>query len=259
MKNIEELLAELAGGADMVILNPSTKQRLEDSGVRIPEAQEISLEEAVDLLFSEKRKKAALEAARKIPAPPDIPIPSVQSLYGEIRAAATLGLFGAAITLSGILVEYMLKYAAYKVEMGGFVKYDPEKWDEFEELDFSDAIGRANRNRLLTKEARKLLHEFRERFRNPYNHYNIKKITSNYYAKDVSVLNTVTNEIEVKDVKAIDSPIFQAQVKPIADADNIFDVLNFANSVVVYLWNKIQHLQSVADTEEPVEASPDAP
>jgi len=183
-----------------------------------------------------------LEVASKLPSPPDIPVSSVQSLYDEIIDAAILGLYGAAITLSGILVEYMLKYAAYKVEVGGFARYDAEKWDEFEKLDFSDAIGRANKNRLLTKEARKSLNEFRERYRNPYNHYNIKKITSPYYAKDLPILNTNTGEVEIQDVAAEDNPIIQAQVKPFADADNIFDVLAFADSVVKYLWNKISHL-----------------
>jgi hypothetical protein len=178
MKSLEELVSELAASADTAILNPVTKQRLKDRGIHLPQPPKLSLEEVIDLLFSEKRKLRALETARKLPETPEIPVPSVQSLYDEIREAAILGLYGAAITLSGILVEYMLKYAAYKVEMGGLVKYDAKKWDEFEMLDFSDAIGRANRNKLLTKEARKSLNLFRDRYRNPSNHYNIKKITS---------------------------------------------------------------------------------
>ena len=54
-----------------------------------------------------------------------------------------------AITLSGNLIEFTLKHAAFVKEAGGYQNYDPDKWDQFEKIDFSDSIGRAKRAGLL--------------------------------------------------------------------------------------------------------------
>src|SRR5258708_1755249 len=131
MKTLEDRLRDLAAGADSVFLNPITVDRLRNQGIDIPEPRRLSPEESVDLLFSNQRKEHALSVLKQLPDRFDIPVSSIQSLYLEIRAAIVLGLYGAAITLSGILVEYALKYASYKVEIGGFARFDGAKWDEF--------------------------------------------------------------------------------------------------------------------------------
>lgn len=245
MNSLENRLRELAASADSVFLSPTTLRRLREQGIDIPEPRRLSPEESVNVLFSDERKEHALQMLRQLPDRPDIPVSSIQTLYSEIRAAIVLGSYGGAITLSGILVEYALKYAAYKVEMGGFAKYDAAKWNEFEKLDFGRAITRADKNRLLTKDARELLHDLRVRFRNPYNHYNIRKITSNYYQEAFTSLDIRENQVEVRDVAAKDNPIVQAAAKPLADADNVLPVYASADSVVKYLWNKIKDLPTL--------------
>jgi len=250
MKNLEEMLSVLGASADSISLSPTTIKRLKEQGIEIPKPERLTPEQIVNELFSQERKERTLQMYTRIPDLPDIPVASIQSLYTEIRAAIILGLHGAAITLCGILIEYVLKYSAYKIEMGGFVKYDAETWDEFEELDFAKAIGRANKNRLLTKEARKSLNDFRVRFRNPYNHYNIRKITANYYHEDLTILNTKTNEVEVRSVAAKDDPVLQAIVKPVADADSVLEVYVYADSIVRYLWTKIRDLPNALLSDE---------
>ena len=64
------------------------------------------------------------------------------------------------------------------------------------------------------------------------------------------ILNTKTKEVEIRDVAAKDNPIVQAQVKPFADADNVFEVFLYTDSVVRYLWGKINHLQKLNDSDE---------
>ena len=245
MKTLEERVRELAAGADSVFLNPATVTKLKEQGIDLPEPRRLSAEESVNVLFSDQRKAHALQMLKQLPERPDLPVSSIQSLYLEIRAAIVLGLYGAAITLSGILVEYSLKYAAYKIEMGGFAKYDPDKWDEFERMALAAAITRADKNQLLTEEAKDLLHDFRQRFRNPYNHYNIRKITSNYYQENSTSLDTKENEVEIRDVAAKDNPILQAAAKPLADADNVILVYTYADSVVRYLWDRIKDLPTL--------------
>jgi hypothetical protein len=243
--NLEEILSELAENAETATLSPTTIARLKERGIYIPTPPKRSLEESINLLFGKERKERALEVARNLPVLPDIPVPSIQLLYNEIRESIILGLNGAAITLSGVLVEYVLKYATYKVEMGEFAKYDPDKADEFERVTLGPAIDRAAKAGLLETRHVDQLRHFKDTCRNPYNHYNIKKITANYYVENVAILNTNTGEVETKNIAAKDDPVIQAQIKPHVDSDNVLDIFAFADSVVRVIWNKISNLQKV--------------
>ncbi len=239
MKDVAEILSELASQGFDGILSPTTEERLEKRGIQLPRPPKLTLEQSIDLIFSEARKQKALAIARTLPQPPDIPVPSIQSLYNEIREAIILGLNGAAITLCGILVEHALKYATYKVEIGDFAKYDSAKADEFERFALASAIDRAAKAGLLTPDDTHKLRRFKDTYRNPYNHYNLKKITSNYYIEGVRVLNANTGDVEVRDIAAKDDPVIQAQVKPLADADKVIEVFAFADSVVKAMWFRL--------------------
>jgi hypothetical protein len=246
MEDIQKLIKDLEAEGGRAIANPKTMQELRELGIDIPDgSQIIPWNEYLDSVFSEDNKKKAKERLQRLPELPNIPVPAVTSIYKEILKNIALGLNGTAITLSCVLVEYMLKFSAYKVEMGGFKRYDSAKLDEFEKLEFGDAVGRATKNGLLSKQEKKELHEFRDKIRNPYLHYNLKKITSKIYIKGLKTLNTKTGEVEIKDVRAEDDPVIQAQAKPFADENQINEVFSFANKIVHSLWAKIEHLQYV--------------
>jgi hypothetical protein len=237
MKDIKTLLNELVKDGGEIVSNPAVI-RLKKQRVPTNEPAQPSLDESLELLFR-GRKEKAIEIAERLPAPPATSSAAIESLYNEIRECSIFGLNGAAITLSAILVELMLKFASYKVEMGGFARYDAEKWHEFEKLDFSKAISRARRNQLSTKKHRNLLHEFRERYRNPYNRYNIKKITALVIAEDVTRVNPEPLEVEQLDIEAKGDPIIQAHAKSIVDAQEVLSVVEFADNVVKLLFAKL--------------------
>lgn len=242
MNRLEELLSELAENAEAT-LSPVTEEGLKGRGIHIPKPPKRTLEESINLIFSDKRKEKALDIVKKLPDPPEVPVPSIQSLYNEIWEAIILGLNGAAITLSGVLVEHVLKYATYKVEIGGFAKNDPAKDDEFERFTLGPAIDRAVKAGLLEPGHVDKLRFFKDTYRNPYNHYNLKKITANYYVEGVSIVNIKTGEVETRDIAAKDDQVIRSQIKPYVDADTVLDVFTFADSVVKLLWNKISPLQ----------------
>lgn len=247
MKDVEEILIGLTSQGFEGILSPTTEERLGGRGIHIPKPPKLTLEQSIDLIFSEARKERALAIAKTLPQPPIIPVPSIKSLYNEIREAIILGLNGGAITLCGILVEHVLKYATYTVEIGGFAKYDSAKADEFERFTLGPAIDRAAKAGLLTPDDIDKLRYFKDNYRNPYNHYNLKKITSNYYIEDVHVLDTNSGDVEVRNIAAKDDPIIQAQAKPRADADKVLEVFVFADSVVKALWIKLNELLAKAE------------
>jgi hypothetical protein len=49
-------------------------------------------------------------------------------------------------------------------------------------------------------------------------------------------------------MEAKDSPVIQAQIKPYVDSASVFEVFAFADSVVKYLWNKINIPEKESDS-----------
>lgn len=224
--------------------NRRAYQKIRDWGIEIADGSRIvPWEEFVEKLFSDDQKEKALQRARQLPELPDIPLPSVIGMYREIIRGIILGTNGAAITLSSILVEYMLKFATYKVEMGGFQKHDSSKWDEFEKTTFHPAIERAEKNGLLSAERKQSLIDFKNKTRNPYLHYNIKKITEGVVLRNVTRLNINTGETDVLDLYTETDPTIQPGAKRFVDEDKVLAIFTYANDFVKEMWSKISHLE----------------
>jgi hypothetical protein len=233
-EKIRKKLDELAMESDSIIANPDDIEKLKDQGLPIRVVPSKTIPE----LFQE-RLNSAVDIAKYLPTLPERLPPAIKSLYQEIRECIFFGLNGAAITLSGNLIEFTLKHATYVKEVGGYQKYDSTKWDEFETIEFGTAINRAKRAGLLPSKMAKQLQSFREDIRNPYSHYNIKKITQDVIAGKVKRINLISGEIEEMDIPAKDSPMIQAQVKPWVDQQRVLDVFHFADMIVKFLILKL--------------------
>lgn len=230
--------------------NPNIADKLAALGVDTSHGSRIiPWEDFIEKVFSESQKKSALERVKAIPEIPDLPLPVVVGIYREILRCITLGMNGAAITLSSILVEYMLKYASFTTEAGGFQKYDAIKWDKYEEnITFHTAIESAHRNGLLTKNRRDSLMNFKKLIRNPYLHYNIKKITAGMIKKNVPRINLETETQETVDLLADANPIIWADAKAFADEKEVIHVFTYANEFVKEMWRKLSKLGRAPDT-----------
>jgi len=226
---------ELAGDSDTIIINPETLEELKRSGVPFDTVPAPTIEQ----LF-EQRKQNAFLRIQQLPSLPQGLPPAVQALYQEIRECIFFGLNGVAITMSAILIEFVLKHTTYIKEAGGYQVADPQDWDRFENMELASAINRAKRAGVLDAKMEKRLDSFRKTIRNPYSHYNIKKITQGVVARKVKQVNTKTGEVTEVDLEAKDHPMVQAQVKPWMDEHNLVAVFNFADEVVKYLLRQIQ-------------------
>ena len=234
MNDLKKILDRLAEGSDKIIANPETIEKLRSQGLPIKDVPSPTISELFD-----QRKEHALQIAVHLPSLPEEVSPTIQTLYQEIRECIFFGCNGAAITLSGILIEFMLKRVTYAKESGGYQKYDPKTWDEFEDMDLSSATNRAKRAGILDSRMAKRINAFRKQIRNPYSHYNIQKISEHVIAEKVKVLNTETGEHEERDLAARDNPFIQTVVKPIVDKYHVLNVFHFADEVVKYLSVKI--------------------
>lgn len=234
-KDIEKIMEGLAKGSDRIIVNPETLEDLKSQGIPF----DIVPSQTIGELF-DQRKEKAYSKAHHLPSLPEGLPPAIRALYQEIRDCIFFGLNGAVITMSSILIEYVIKHTTFIKESGGYKDADPQKWDEFEDMELATAINRAKRAGLLDSKMAERLHSFRVTIRNPYNHYNIKKITKNIVANKVKRLDVKTGEVKEIDIEAQDNPMIQAQAKPFMDEHHVFPVFNFADEVVKYLLPKIK-------------------
>jgi hypothetical protein len=74
---------------------------------------------------------------------------------------------------------------------------------------------------ILDDKMEKRLQSFRTSIRNPYSHFNIKKITYGVVAEKVKQVEIRTGKIVEVDLAAKDHPMIQAQVKPWVDEHNV--------------------------------------
>ena len=213
IEDIQKIMCELADDSDTIIVNPGTLEELKRSGVPFDTVPAPT----IDQLFDQRKQNAFLRIGQLPSLPQGLP-PAVQALYQEIRECIFFGLNGAAITMSAILIEFVLKYTTFIKEAGGYQCAANHDWDQFENMELGPAINRAKRAGVLDAKMAKRLHSFRETIRNPYSHYNIKKITYGVVAQKVKQVNTTTGAVTEVDLAAKDHPMIQARVKPWVDS-----------------------------------------
>lgn len=233
MKNINDLLTELARGSTHMISKPETIKQLQKEGVKFEEPKQVTMEEAVENLFTQ-RKIIALTNITKFVAPPNIAIPTIGLLYDEIRECILFGLYGAAISLSAVLVEFSLKHAIVKKKCGD--NYDQSEWDRLENMELGPTIQEAKKLGVVYADMEKKLNSFKNTIRNPYLHYNIKKITEHVTAKKVKRFDVKTREVKEVDLDAKDNPIVWGFAKKFVDKEMVFKAFGFADALVRYLF-----------------------
>ena len=238
MKDINTILTELLeeSGATVIITNPEDLSGLQKDGLKLDPAVSITPQEHVEKLF-EAKKKLALDVLNKIPMLPNVPIPTIGLLWKEIVECVLFGNNGAAISLSAVLVEYALKEAIIKNKHSN--GYNAEEWNRIEKIEFGTAIEEAKKLNILSDDntVRKF-QDFKNRIRNPYLHYNIKKITKSVRANKVKKLDIQTQKVEEVQLDTENDPILWPYAKKFVDKNGLEEVLNFACYAVGLLLNK---------------------
>lgn len=235
MKNMNDPLTELVKGATHIISKPETIKELQRQGVKFDEPKKLTPEQAVDNIFAERRA-IALANISKLVSPPNIAIPTIGFLYDEIRECILFGLYGAAISLSAVLVEFSLKHAIVRKKFGD--TYKESEWDRIESMELNPTIKEAKQQGVIDEETEKKLISFKDSIRNPYLHYNIKKITKNVAARKVKRFDIKTREVKEVDLDAKNNPIVWSFAKRFVDKEMVFKVFGFADSLVKNLFYK---------------------
>lgn len=238
MKDINTLLTKLLKESDatVIITNPDTLSELQKDGLRLDQPSLITSQELINKLF-EVKKKSALDVLNTIPAIPNVPNPVIGFLWKEITECVLFGNNGAAISLSAVLVEYVLKEAIFKNKHGK--KYNAEEWNRIEKIEFGTAIDESSKVGILSnKVTTKKFLDFKNNIRNPYLHYNIKKITKGVCLDKVKKLDIKTQKVEEVQLDTENDPILWPYAKKFVDKNRLKEVLNFTCYAVDLLLNK---------------------
>lgn len=233
MSNIDDFLANISEGATHIISSPKTISDLQKKGVKFETPPPKTTTQIIGDLFAE-RKASALTKIIKFPNTPNIAIPTIGFLYDEIRECILFGLNGAAISLSAVLVEFALKHAIVRQRRGN--AYDKSEWDRLENMELGPTIDESYKLKLINEETNKALVSFKNTIRNPYLHYNIKRITKDVVARKVKKIDVATRKAEEVDLPAEDNPIVWGFAKKFADRERVLDVFVFADKIVKYLF-----------------------
>lgn len=193
MTNLKDKLDELAKNSDFIVSSPDAIERLKAQGIPI-KSTFITYKEYLDKLFEEKRKVAE-KLIEDLPRLDErIANATIQSLYDEIKETFILGIPGAGITLSLILLELSLKYRLFNKRL----EDDPNsKWDYIEQIDFTKTVNALRNKEIISPKEKKELEKFNLEVRNPYIHYNIKKLIKGMKITKLPSINIETEEVTI--------------------------------------------------------------
>ena len=243
-----EMMMKDAGPNSVIMMDPQILEKLYSSGdpsfVMMPTK---TPKEIVADIY-EQRKLIALELADKIPLILDKTRPSIQTLHDEIRECIYFGQYGAAITLCGILVEYTLKYVTYCWDIPErSIAFDCKKWDDIVEGTlFEGAINKALGMQIISGTESEALKAFKNAVRNPYSHYNIRKLV-----KDVIVpsqrMDVGKNAIETVENMAGEDPAFFHLAKKWIDDKSVAGIYRITYHNVRVLLTRLNVRQSAKE------------
>jgi len=247
MKDINQFLTGLVKGSTHIIASPKTIKDLISQGVKFDEpSTSKSTEELIGDLFDKRKEQALkLKLFNDFPPVPNIATPTITSLYDEIRECILLGLNGAAISLSAILVEFSLKHGIVKFNKGK--EYDKTEWDRIENIELGEAIIEAKRLGILNDVWVGPLNDFKDNLRNPYLHYNIKKITKNVIAGKTKRLNVATQKVTEENIPAEDNPVVWTLAKKFVDREHVLKAFGFADTLIKYLHMKLMSFEEIVE------------
>src|SRR5258708_13570049 len=146
--SIDRLVWRALRGPQAIVASPATIQQAIEKGLPVTEAPRLSVEDAINQLFDQRRQHALALTSTLLPCP--VEHTPVLYLYDQIRLCLLFNLNGAAITFCGILVEYALKYTTYAKKNPAVPNFDSSAWAPFEEITLVPAIVRPNKSRLTT-------------------------------------------------------------------------------------------------------------
>lgn len=231
-----QLLDQAVKDKNIAFIHPQLASRLMELGVDI----KVKEGETVSEFFDRTQPHAEILSNQLPPMPSWLEF-QFQRPYFEARWCLLLGLHGASITLSAILLERVIKWTTFCLENAANTTSDgKERWEEIEEkMQFGDAVGYAKRWGLVDKNLSKKLDLFRDKIRNVQGHQLTHRATRGVTIEQTSIIDFSSKTLaENQVISAHDSPAVAAIAKEKMDEANAQDVFMFVHSCIEHLFTK---------------------
>jgi hypothetical protein len=184
----------------------------------------------------------AMETARCLPGSLRTGDNNLDSIFDESQQCWLMGCHGAAITLAAIAVEHAIKKAVHLKRIGGYSKFNTERWDRgFDNRDFRPAIQDALKEGLISDHEKKRLDDFTARIRNPYTHYNLQRLVAGLVLSGIETIDLKSGSRRQTDVDVGKEPCLQAFAKRLVDRDSVAAVVLFSAHVVKSVFARLEH------------------
>jgi hypothetical protein len=229
------LLEQSVKGNNVAVVNPALVKRLLELGVEFTVKEGETIGD-----FFKIAQQHAEDLVSHLPAMPNWLEYQFRRPYYEARCALLVGLYGASITLSAIMLEYMLKWTAFCVEATESPNgVAPDRWQSIEEkVQFGDAIGYAKRWGLIDKPIAKKLHAFRDQIRNVQGHQLIHKATNGVAFPKSTVVDFSKETCDSdQSLSAHTNPTLSAIAKEKMDEQNALKIFLFVHSCMEHLFS----------------------
>lgn len=192
--DLEKVLNESVMGATHIVSSPDTIKELRGRGIPIEE-RFITFSEYFENLVKDKRKNAVILLERLPLLDKSINNSIVSSIYEEVRASFGLGIFTSTIFNAILLLEFTLRDRLYQE----YVSTDPKyQWEQMEKIRMKGLISRLAKRKAITRTEAVALHDFNDKFRNPYLHINVQEMITGIYADNIKKVNTKTGEVKIE-------------------------------------------------------------
>lgn len=218
MTDIKAKLDELVKNSNYFVASPDTIEQLKSLGLPIKSVM-TSYKEYLDKLF-EKRRNEANNLIDKLPLLNDkIANGSVSFLYEEFKECFLLGIPGASIVLSILLLDLSAKFRLFEERKNVNSK---ASWKPIEEMLLREVIIELRNFGVIDDDEEQDLLVFNRNIRNNYLHYNIQKLVKDMILEKLPSFDLKTGETTfMENVKASNYPMLWFSAKKVLDEKSV--------------------------------------
>ena len=222
--DLQKKLDELSKNADVLIASPETIEHLQKNVTGV-KSTVVPYAEYLDKLFTEKRKLADVLVEQMPHLDPRVGNGSIEALYNEVRECFVFGVYGAAITLSVIMLEFACRERLFQeMEKRG----ESPNWNKLEKKLLSYSLEKLHEYGVFTDEEHAVMESFATEIRNSYLHYKIKKLIKDMVLEELKGINVHTGEIILEhNVRPADKPFLWFSAKKVLDRDTMLHKVTF--------------------------------
>jgi hypothetical protein len=245
----EALLKEAVRGQTTAVIGAKQLAALERLGIRF----DIIEGESLDNFFY-RAKAHADDMVTRLPPMPEWLEYQFKKPYYQARINLLLGLPGASITLCALLLEHMLKWAAFCVEAASEQSSNSiDHWRDVEiNTNFGSAIGYAKKWGLVDKELSKKLDRFREDVRNVHGHNLVFKATEGVEVKNAAAVDFANKTVyRNQSLDAHETITMASLAKEEVDQRRALDVFLFMHSCMEHLFSTRDDLLASKNCKRP--------